>query len=97
MTQAAEAGPLRRRTLHGRRQGPKLRPGRRRLLEELLPRIGFNVTPGVPIDTPCSCFPDEPRKMRGLAIRTPFRVCVGSYGAAILSRKDKNRSSPPRS
>lgn len=50
MTPAAEAGPLRRRTLHGRRQGPKLRPGRRRLLEELLPRIGFDVAPGVPID-----------------------------------------------
>jgi tRNA (guanine-N7-)-methyltransferase len=42
----AEAEPPRRRSLHGRRQGPKLRPGRRRLLDELLPKVGFSVEPG---------------------------------------------------
>lgn len=34
-----------RRTLHGRRQGPRLRPSRRRLLETLLPRLALRLPP----------------------------------------------------
>lgn len=39
-----------RRTLHGRRHGRPLRPGRRRLLQELLPEIGIDPRPGEVID-----------------------------------------------
>ena len=38
--------PPPRRILYGRRQGPKLRPGARDLLSELLPRVGFEIAPG---------------------------------------------------
>lgn len=34
-------GPLRQRLLYGRRSGPRLRPGRKRLLDELLPRLSI--------------------------------------------------------
>ena len=60
MTAAGEAGPPRRRALYGRRQGPKLRPGRRRLLDELLPRVGFSVEPGARLD-PATLFDPRPR------------------------------------
>lgn len=36
--------------LHGRRQGPKLRQGAKDLLSELMPRVGFAVVPGMPLD-----------------------------------------------
>jgi tRNA (guanine-N7-)-methyltransferase len=55
--------PLRRRSLHGRRQGPKLRPGRRRLLDELLPQVGFAVEPGRPLD-PSTLFDPPPEAIR---------------------------------
>ncbi|MEK0084939.1 tRNA (guanosine(46)-N7)-methyltransferase TrmB [Benzoatithermus flavus] len=50
----------RRRILYGRRQGPKLRPARRRLLEERLPALGFTVGPGHELD-PFSLFVRPPR------------------------------------
>lgn len=56
------APPPRRRALHGRRQGPKLRPGRRRLLEERLPEIGFAVDLGAPLD-PFGLFEPRPRAL----------------------------------
>lgn len=49
-----------RRALYGRRQGPKLRPGRRRLLEERLPEIAFTVEPGQALD-PRPLFDPPPR------------------------------------
>ncbi len=39
------SGPTPRRNLHGRRHGRPLRPGRRRLLEELLPKIRLELPP----------------------------------------------------
>src|SRR4051812_5313936 len=42
--------PQRRRLLHGRRHGPKLRPGRRRLLDTSLPALAVAVEPGQRID-----------------------------------------------
>lgn len=43
------AGP-RRALLHGRRRGRKLRPGQRRLLDTLLPRLRFSLPPERPVD-----------------------------------------------
>ena len=37
--------PHRQRTLYGRRQGPRLRPGRRRLLDETLPELAIRLPP----------------------------------------------------
>lgn len=46
-----------RRQIWGRRQGPKLRPGRQRLLETLLPEVGFSLPPEGFLD-PRTLFPD---------------------------------------
>jgi tRNA (guanine-N7-)-methyltransferase len=46
-----------RRTLHGRRQGRPLRPGRRRLLRELLPEIRIALPPPGEMLDPASLFP----------------------------------------
>jgi tRNA (guanine-N7-)-methyltransferase len=48
------------RFLYGRRQGPKLRLARRRLLEERLPALGFSVEPGRALD-PGTLFARPPR------------------------------------
>lgn len=56
---AVQAAP-RQRTLHGRRQGPKLRPGRRRLLDERLPEVGIALEPNQRLD-PASLFNPSPR------------------------------------
>ncbi|HSR54932.1 MAG TPA: tRNA (guanine(46)-N(7))-methyltransferase TrmB, partial [Alphaproteobacteria bacterium] len=67
--------PVRRRTLYGRRKGRPLRPGRQRLVEELLPRIrlplarGGEEEPGdagPPIE-PLSLFTGEPPYPGGAA------------------------------
>jgi tRNA (guanine-N7-)-methyltransferase len=55
-----EDPPAGRRVLHGRRQGPKLRPGRRLLLAEQLPVLGFGVEPGRSLD-PSALFAPRPR------------------------------------
>jgi tRNA (guanine-N7-)-methyltransferase len=55
-----EDPPAGRRILHGRRQGPKLRPGRRQLLDERLPALGFRVEPGTSLD-PLALFTPAPR------------------------------------
>jgi tRNA (guanine-N7-)-methyltransferase len=55
-----EDPPAARRILHGRRQGPKLRPGRRQLLDERLPALGFRVEPGTSLD-PLALFTPAPR------------------------------------
>jgi tRNA (guanine-N7-)-methyltransferase len=62
MTEAAagEGEPQRRRVLYGRRQGPKLRPARRRLLEERLPALGFTLEPDHALD-PMAFFPEPKR------------------------------------
>jgi len=50
-----------RRQIHGRRQGPKLRPGLRRLVEERLPAVGVSVGPaGAALDL-LALFADSPR------------------------------------
>jgi tRNA (guanine-N7-)-methyltransferase len=54
-----EGAPQARRLIYGRRQGPKLRPARRRLLEERLPVVGFTLEPGRPLD-PAALFPGRP-------------------------------------
>ncbi len=54
----AEGRP--RRQVWGRRQGPKLRPGRRSLLEERLPEVGFAIPDNGHLD-PRSLFGDEDR------------------------------------
>lgn len=59
MSLPAEGAPPRR-ALYGRRQGPKLRPGRRRLLEERLPALAFAVEGGAPLD-PFRLFDPRPR------------------------------------
>ncbi len=54
-----EAGPpARRRVLYGRRRGHRLRPGRRRLLAELLPRLEIRLREGEPLD-PAALFGDR--------------------------------------
>ena len=53
---------LRRRSLYGRRQGPKLRPGRKRLLEDRLPEIGLAVAPGDRLE-PGSLFDAAPAEI----------------------------------
>ncbi|HEX6013548.1 MAG TPA: tRNA (guanosine(46)-N7)-methyltransferase TrmB [Geminicoccaceae bacterium] len=60
---AAGAGPPQqpRRQIHGRRQGPKLRPGLRRLIEERLPALGLSVEPGGAALDPLALFADPPR------------------------------------
>lgn len=60
MSAAVEETPRRRRVLYGRRQGPKLRPHHRQLLETLLPEVGVTIEPGVTID-PFALFPERPR------------------------------------
>jgi tRNA (guanine-N7-)-methyltransferase len=55
-----EDPPTGRRILYGRRQGPKLRPGRRQLLAEQLPALGFGVEPGRSLD-PFALFAPRPR------------------------------------
>ena len=47
-----------RRQIWGRRQGPKLRPGRQLLLETLLPKVGFSLPPEGRLD-PKALFPDR--------------------------------------
>lgn len=54
-----EEAPARRRVLYGRRQGPKLRPGQRRLLETRLPALAFAVRPGEPVE-PATLFAPPP-------------------------------------
>ena len=53
----------RERTLHGRRQGRRLRPGQRRLVEELYPRLAVPVPPdGARID-PFALFDPRPKRL----------------------------------
>jgi tRNA (guanine-N7-)-methyltransferase len=61
---AAGAGSPRqpRRQIHGRRQGPKLRPGLRRLIEERLPAVGVSVDPAGAALDPAALFADRPRR-----------------------------------
>jgi tRNA (guanine-N7-)-methyltransferase len=58
----APESPPARRLLYGRRQGPKLRPGAKDLLSELLPWVGFEVAPGMPLD-PLALFESPPRAL----------------------------------
>lgn len=51
-----------RRTLYGRRQGPKLRPGRREVLETGLAACGIELPATAGLD-PRSLFPDAPREV----------------------------------
>ena len=62
MSPAAPATPPRR-TLYGRRQGPKLRAAAVTLLDSVLPDVAFTVTPGTPLD-PRALFADPPRALR---------------------------------
>jgi len=48
---------------HGRRQGRKLRAGRQRLVEELLPRLRVTLPPGDGPFDPRSLFSSAPRKL----------------------------------
>ncbi len=57
---AGEAGPERRPILYGRRRGRPLRPGRRALLETLLPRLSIALPARGPLD-PATLFPARPR------------------------------------
>ena len=62
--EASEGGRL---LFYGRRQGRKLRPGRQRLMDELLPRLGISLPPGGgplrrSID-PRGLFPAPPRAL----------------------------------
>jgi tRNA (guanine-N7-)-methyltransferase len=50
MTSAGEAAPQGRRVLYGRRQGPRLRPGARELIDRQLPQLRFAVVPGQSLD-----------------------------------------------
>ena len=50
-----------RRQIHGRRQGPKLRPGLRRLIDERLPAVGVSVDPADAALDPPALFADPPR------------------------------------
>jgi tRNA (guanine-N7-)-methyltransferase len=50
-----------RRQIHGRRQGPRLRPGLRRLVEERLPAVGVSVDPAGAALDPLALFVDRPR------------------------------------
>ena len=50
-----------RRQIHGRRQGPRLRPGLRRLGEERLPAVGVSVDPAGAALDPLALFVDRPR------------------------------------
>lgn len=59
MTSAGEEAPQGRRVLYGRRQGPRLRPGARELLEHQLPRVGFAIVPGQRLD-PLRLFASPP-------------------------------------
>ncbi len=52
-----------RRTLHGRRQGPKLRAAALSLLDEFLPELEFAVAPGTPLD-PRALFLEPPQSVR---------------------------------
>ncbi len=49
---------------YGRRHGRRLRTGRQALLDEMMPRLGVTVSPGVPIDPaalfPALAAPDQP-------------------------------------
>ena len=47
--------PIHRRALHGRRRGRRLRPGRQRLVDTLLPEIELD--PAVAAANPADCFP----------------------------------------
>lgn len=57
-----EAAPPWRRTLYGRRQGPKLRPGRRRLLDQRLPDVAIPLVPGQRLD-PLALFGWQPQAL----------------------------------
>jgi tRNA (guanine-N7-)-methyltransferase len=50
------------RLVYGRRKGHRLRPGRRRLLEELLPQLQVLVPEGGPLD-PVSLFAQRPQRI----------------------------------
>jgi tRNA (guanine-N7-)-methyltransferase len=50
-----------RRQIHGRRRGPKLRPGLRRLVEERLPVVGVSVGPAGAALDPLALFAASPR------------------------------------
>ncbi len=54
------AAPARRRILYGRRRGRALRPGRRALLETLLPRLSVALPEAGPLD-PAALFDPRPR------------------------------------
>ena len=60
MTLAEAGAPPGRRVLYGRRQGPRLRPGARALIDALLPAVGFTVDPGQELD-PSKLFSATPR------------------------------------
>jgi tRNA (guanine-N7-)-methyltransferase len=49
------------RLIYGRRKGHRLRPGRQRLLDELLPKLQVHVPEGGPLD-PASLFAHRPRR-----------------------------------
>ncbi|HET6521016.1 MAG TPA: tRNA (guanine(46)-N(7))-methyltransferase TrmB [Geminicoccaceae bacterium] len=71
--------PGERRQIYGRRLGPRLRPGRRRLLEERLPEVelGLPAEPGRRIDVD-RLFPDG-------GPRPPFRLEIGFGGGEHLA------------
>ena len=60
MGAGGEGPPRQRRLIHGRRHGPKLRPGLRRLVDERLPLVGVKLEPGTALD-PLALFAGPPR------------------------------------
>lgn len=50
------------RFIYGRRKGHRLRPGRQRLLDEVLPRLQINLPEGGPLD-PASLFAQRPEQV----------------------------------
>ena len=50
------------RLVYGRRKGHRLRPGRQRLLEEVLPKLQVNLPEGAPLD-PASLFAHRPERV----------------------------------
>jgi len=59
-TGAGNTGPERRRILYGRRRGRPLRPGRRALLDTLLPKLAITLPARGPLD-PATLFDPRPR------------------------------------
>ena len=83
------AGPDRR-NLHGRRQGRPLRAGRRRLLQELLPKLRIDLPPAGETLDPAALFPRPPEALwleigfgggEHLAWQAAHHPAVGFLGA----------------